>query len=228
MIDAILGWIEHLMGSPWVYAGLFGMSALDSVVPLFPSEAPLIMAGVYAGSTGSPNLFLVILAAGFGAFVGDHATFFLGRLLSGRIARVDPDSRWGRAISSATVMLERRGGMALVVARFIPWGRIATTLVLGATRYPLRRFSAWDALGTLVWATHGCLMGYIGGAAFQDEPIKGLVLGIGMALVVSALIEVFRAWLQRRRGRSAAATRDETSADVQVAAAGEATARERS
>lgn len=194
----ILSWIEHLMGSPAVYAALLGLSLLDSVVPLFPSEAPLIMAGVYAGSTGTPNLVLVILSAGLGAFVGDHATFFIGRLLAGRIDRVREDSRFGRAIAGARLMLDRRGGMALVIARFIPWGRIATTLVLGATRYPLRSFSAFDALGTLVWATHGCLMGYIGGAAFQNQPLNGLALGIGMALVVSVLLEVVRGWLARR------------------------------
>ncbi|MDF8265332.1 DedA family protein [Luteipulveratus flavus] len=204
MIDGILGWIEQLMGSAWVYPALFGMSLVDSVVPVFPSEAPLIMAGVYAGSTGTPSLPAVLLAAGLGAWIGDHLTFFLGRLLSGRVDAVPSDSRRGRAIAAARAMLDRRGGMALVVARFIPWGRIATTLVLGATRYPLRRFSAFDALGASLWALHGCLMGFIGGAAFENQPLKGLALGIGMAMAASVLIEVGRLVIARRRTARAA------------------------
>lgn len=210
MIDGVLSWVEALMGSPWVYLALFGMSLVDSLIPLFPSEAPLIMAGVYAGSTGSPNLVGVILAAGTGALIGDHLTFFIGRMLSGRVDAVPADSRRGRAIAAARTMLDRRGGMALVIARFIPWGRIATTLVLGATRYPLRKFTGWDALGSLIWAIHGSLMGYIGGAAFEDQPLKGLVLGIGMAIVVSGLIELGRMLISRRRARRSRAASTET------------------
>lgn len=199
MVDQVMQWLEHLMGSPWVYAALFGMSWFDSVVPLFPSEAPLILAGVYAGSTGTPNVLGVLLSAALGAWIGDHMSYAIGRSLAGKVERVPEGSRRGRALRVAQELLDRRGGSALLVARFIPWGRIATTVLMGATRYPLAKFSAYDALGTLLWALHGTLMGYIGGAAFQHEPIKGLVLGLAMALVASALVEGARWWLQRRR-----------------------------
>ncbi|AKU17349.1 DedA family protein [Luteipulveratus mongoliensis] len=215
MIDQILSWVEQMMGSVWVYPALFGMSLLDALVPIFPSEAPLIMAGVYAGSDGTPNVVAVILSAGLGALIGDHLTFFIGRRLASRVDAVPPDSRRGRAIASAKTMLDKRGGMTLVIARFIPWGRIATTLVLGATGYPVRRFTAFDSLGVFLWAVHGCLMGYIGGAAFQHEPLKGLMLGIGMALVASALIEVGRALIARRRAaRTNAPEPERAPADV--------------
>lgn len=204
MIDAVLVWLEHLMGSPWVYAALLLMSLVDSVIPLFPSEAPIILAAAYSASEGSPHLAGVFVAAAVGAWLGDHMTYFIGRSQAGRIDRWPPGSRRGRAVQTARGLLERRGGMALVVARFIPWGRIATTFVMGATRYPLRSYSAYDALGTGVWALHGCLLGYLGGVAFQDEPVKGMALGIGMALVASVLVELGRWWWDRRRTRTAA------------------------
>lgn len=205
MIEQVLLWLEHLMGSPWVYGALFAMSLVDSVVPVFPSEAPIIMAGVYAASTGQPNIFGVFVSAAVGAWLGDHVTYFIGRRLSGRVDRWTDDTRRGRAVAAARRLLAKRGGMALVVARFIPWGRIATTMVMGATRYPLRSFSAYDALGTCVWALHGTLLGYIGGAAFQDQPLKGMLLGLGLAFVVSVLIEAGRWWWERRRTRRGAA-----------------------
>lgn len=207
MIDQVLLWLEHLMGSPWVYAALFSMSLVDAVIPVFPSEAPIIMAGVYAASTGTPNLVGVFVAAALGAWIGDHVTYFIGRRLSGRVDRWPLETRRGRAVEASRRLLAKRGGMALVVARFIPWGRIATAMVMGATRYPLRSFSAYDALGTTVWALHGTLLGYIGGAAFQDQPLKGMLLGLGLAFLVSVLIEAGRWWWERRRTRRAAAGR---------------------
>jgi membrane-associated protein len=195
MIDAVLVWLEHLMGSPWVYMALLTMSLVDSVIPLFPSEAPIILAAAYAASEGSPHVVGIFLSAAVGAWLGDHMTYAIGRSQAGRIDRWPPGTRRGRAVRTARGLLARRGGMALVVARFIPWGRIATTFVMGATRYPLRSYSAYDALGTSVWALHG-------GVAFQHEPLKGMALGLGMALVASVLVEVGRWWWARRRART--------------------------
>jgi hypothetical protein len=36
------------------------------------------------------------------------------------------------------------------------------------------------------------LVGYLGGSAFEDDPLKGLGLGLGLALTVSLLVEAIR------------------------------------
>lgn len=198
MIDQLLEQLGQLMGSPWIYGALLAMSFVDSVFPLFPSEAPIILAAAHSASEGTPHIAGVFLAAAAGAFLGDHVTYGVGRSLSSRVDDWPADTRRGRAVGTARRLLARRGGMALVVARFIPWGRIATTFVMGATRYPLRYYSAYDALGTGVWALHGCLLGYLGGVAFQHEPLKAMALGLGMAIGASVLIEVARWWWGRR------------------------------
>ncbi|WP_431841280.1 DedA family protein [Calidifontibacter indicus] len=200
MFDGLLTSLGELMGSPWIYPLIAAISLVDAVVPIFPSEAPLIMAGVYAGSTGSPNLLLILLAAGAGAMAGDHLAYLIGRSAAGRIEAIPADSRRGRAIGGAKRLLETRGGMALVIGRFIPWGRIATTIVFGAMRYPRARFTMFDAIGVSAWALHGTLMGYIGGHAFEQDPLKGLALGLGLAILASALIELVRWLIARRRG----------------------------
>lgn len=201
MFDGLLNALGDLMGSLWIYPLIAVISLVDAIVPIFPSEAPLIMAGVYAGSTGSPNLILIMLCAGAGAMAGDHVAYSIGRAAAGKIDRIPQHTRRGRAIAGAKRLLDSRGGMALVIGRFIPWGRIATTVVFGAMRYPRVQFTMFDAIGVTAWALHGTLMGYIGGHAFEQEPLKGLALGLGMAIAVSALIELVR-WLLARRQRS--------------------------
>ena len=66
-------------------------------------------------------------------------------------------------------------------------------------RYPLRRFSLFDGAAALSWGAYSALVGYVGGAAFEDAPLKGLALGLGIALSVTLLVELVR---HLRRGQA--------------------------
>lgn len=47
MGDAIIEAIEGLAGSPWIYAAILGLAALDAFL-VVPSETLVITAGVFA------------------------------------------------------------------------------------------------------------------------------------------------------------------------------------
>ena len=57
---------------------------------------------------------------------------------------------------------------------------------MGSVRYPLRQFSFFAGLAAVSWGVYCALVGYIGGKAFEDNPLKGVVLGIGLALAGDA------------------------------------------
>lgn len=207
MTDAILGPLEHLMTSWWVYPALFALCLGDALVPVFPSEAPVILAGVYAASDpAGPNAALVVLASALGASAGDHLSYGLGRLLGRSVLDTNPKRR--RAVERVRGILHERGSWALLVVRFIPGGRSAATLSLGATGYPLRTFLQYDVLATLIWATHGTVIGYIGGRAFENNPLAGIATGLGIAIVLTGLIE----WRRHRAGKRSGAPADEREA----------------
>jgi membrane protein DedA with SNARE-associated domain len=93
--------------------------------------------------------------------------------------------------------LAERGGLVLVVARYVPGGRTAVTLTMGSVRYPLRSFTPFAALAAVSWGLYCTLVGYIGGKAFEDNPLKGVVLGIGLALAVTLVVELVRHRLRK-------------------------------
>jgi membrane-associated protein len=62
----------------------------------------------------------------------------------------------------------------------------------GSVRHPLRSFSSYDAVAALSWATYAALVGYLGGAAFEDDPVKAVALGLALAVTVAGLIELAR------------------------------------
>ena len=197
MADAILEYVEGAMGSPWVYLALFAFAAIDGFFPLVPSESLVISAGVFAAA-GEPNLVGIVAAAAVGAFTGDHVSYAFGRTAGGRLReRARPGSRKAAGFDRAGRLLAERGGTIIVVCRYIPGARTAITLTAGAVAYPLRTFSLFDGIAGLSWATYSALVGYVGGAAFESDPWKGLALGLGLALGVSATVELVR-HLRRR------------------------------
>jgi membrane-associated protein len=192
MDGTILHFVETLMGSPWVYAALLAFAAIDGFFPLVPSESLVITSGVFA-ATGEPVLPLVILAAAAGAFIGDHVAYGLGRTAGGRLGeRAGEGTRKRKAFDWAGNILDSRGGLIVIVCRYIPGARTAITMTAGAVRYPVRRFSFFDGIAALSWGAYSALVGYVGGAAFEDDPFKGLALGLGLALAVTAVVEGVR------------------------------------
>ena len=179
---AITDMVEGAMGSPWIYLALCAFATIDGFFPVVPSESLVVSAGVFA-ATGEPNLLAVIGVAALGAFAGDHISYLLGRTAGGRVmARAKAGSRKAAALERGGKLLADRGGMILIVCRYIPGARTAITLTAGAVRYPLRSFSLFDGIAALSWGAYSALVGYIGGAAFEEEPLKGLALGLGIAL----------------------------------------------
>ena len=185
------------MASPWVLLALFAVAAIDGFFPVVPAESLVVTAGVFAASTGEPSLPLVIVAAALGAFTGDHVSYLLGTRASGKVAE-------RRAFAWAGRTLDERGGTILVVCRYIPGARTAVTLTAGAVRFPLRTFSTFDGVAAVSWGLYSALIGFIGGAAFEEEPLKGLVLGLGLAIGVALVVELVR----HLRGRSARAAQE--------------------
>ena len=192
MAESITELVEGAMGSPWVYVALCAFAAIDAFFPIVPSESLVVTAGVFA-ATGEPNLAGVIVVAALGAFAGDHVSYMFGRTAGTRVLqRAKPGSRKAAAFERAGKLVADRGGTILVVCRYIPGARTAITLTAGAVRYPLRSFSFFDGIAALSWGAYSALIGYIGGAAFEDAPLKGLALGLGIALTVALMVELVR------------------------------------
>lgn len=184
----------HLVAdaSGWAYAILFLFAFLDALLPVVPSETAAITAGVVAAS-GELSLPAVVAAAAAGAFLGDNTAYGLGRGFGKRlVARFFSGDKAHRRIEWAKHQLAERGGELIVVARFIPGGRIAVTVSAGLVRYDWRRFVAFDAAAAALWASYACLLGYFGGRAFENAAWKGLLLALALGFGIAGATEGVR------------------------------------
>jgi membrane protein DedA with SNARE-associated domain len=185
MVDAL----QLVSGSPWTYAVVLAVAAIDAVFPLVPSEATAIAAGVLAGA-GELSIFAVIAAAAAGAFIGDNGSYLVGRRFGTSVTtRLLRGARGRRGRERAERALRLRGGYVIVVARFVPGGRTAATLTAGLTAMRWRRFARLAGLAAAFWASYAGLLGYLGGRTFEDDPWRGLLLALVLAGAVVLGVE---------------------------------------
>ena len=181
-----------LLSSPWAYAIVLGIAALDAVFPAVPSESLAITAGVLSG-VGKLHVAPAIAAAATGAFIGDTSSYVLGRTLGPRAReRLFRGGRSQRALGWAERTLSERGGYLIVVARFVPGGRTATTFTAGMVRFPAGRFVGFAALAAILWATYAVLLGYLGGRVFEKNPLLALGVALGIAFAITGVVELGR------------------------------------
>jgi membrane protein DedA with SNARE-associated domain len=173
--------VDVVVASGWVYALIVAIAALDAVFPVVPSEATVIAAAALAGA-GELVFGFVLLAGAGGAVIGDNVAYRLGRAGQGRIVeRLRRSPTWRERAGRAEEKLKQRAGTIVVVSRFIPGGRTATMLSAGLVGLSWRRFVLFDLAAGALWAGYAGLIGLVGGKAFADEPLHGLLLAFGLA-----------------------------------------------
>jgi membrane protein DedA with SNARE-associated domain len=164
---------------------------------LLEGEAMLLAAG-FAAAQGLLDLPLVIGIGAFGAALGDHTWFLLGRwkwrALSARIpALTTPNSR-------LDTVMQRHPALTIVLVRFLYGLRSAGAVLIGANKMPLAKFSALNVLGSGAWAGAVAAGGYSLGS-FSERLLAHVRLVEAVLLATLALAGLLY-WSRRRGARS--------------------------
>ncbi|WP_261163949.1 DedA family protein [Microbacterium sp. Marseille-Q6965] len=200
-MDLILNALLDTIASPWIFVVAFAMAAVDGFFPPMPSETIVVGAAAVGAATGAPNLLLLALCAALGAFAGDNATYWLGRAIGTERFRWMRGARARRTVDWARGGLRRRGAALILVARYIPVGRVAVNLTAGATRYPVARFVGLSALAAASWAGYSVAIGALSGRWFADDPLLGALIGIVFAMLLGIVVDRVLEWRRVRRER---------------------------
>jgi membrane protein DedA with SNARE-associated domain len=189
--------LDAVSSSGWTYLVVFAFAYGDVLFPVLPSETSVVAAGVLAAS-GDLSLALIVVCAATGAILGDNTAYLIGRRLKGFVRGRLFRGEKRRHLDRAEVALADRGGSLIVIARFIPGGRSAVCFAAGVLAYSWRRFVSFDVVAGVLWATYAALIGYFGGKAFEESPLKGILVALGIAFAIAAAVEGIRWWRRRR------------------------------
>ncbi len=198
---SITNWLLHFHGTA-AYAlvgGLVFAEAALLVGFVIPGETAVVVGGILA-SVGSVHLWTIMLVAVLGAIAGDTVGFALGRTAGPWLMGHRP-LRGSVAVARATTLMERYGGSAVFIGRFLTFARAVVPGVAGMSRLRYRTFFFYNAIGGVLWAGSYTLLGYLLGRS-----LLRIVSDLGTAtLVVLALVLVVLAaitWRRRTRAHA--------------------------
>jgi undecaprenyl-diphosphatase len=207
---------------PWTYLLVGVMAYLETgafVGLIAPGETTVIVGGLVAGQ-GQISLVLLIALVWTCAVAGDLTSYALGRRLGREfLVRHGPRLKITEArLAHVEDFFARRGGVTILIGRFIGLVRALAPFVAGASRMPLRTFLPYDVLGAGAWATTFCVLGYVFWRSFHQLTTyvsRGLLaFGSLVALGVAIwwLVQLRRDPERRRRVRAWFAEREDRAA----------------
>ncbi|MFI2565048.1 DedA family protein [Paenarthrobacter sp. NPDC018779] len=188
-MQAINDFILAAAGQPWVLFLVLACCVIDGFFPPIPSESVVVGLSAVSGSSGSPNVWLLALVAALGAFSGDNIAYLIGRRIGIQRWRWMRTQRMQGAFRWAGKELRRRAASLIMVARFIPIGRVAVNLTAGATHFNHRRFVALTALSAVMWAGYSVVLGYFFGVWFEHNHLLGAIIAIVVAVILGIVID---------------------------------------
>src|SRR4029453_4323246 len=134
----------------WVYALLFAIIFAETglvVTPFLPGDSLLFAAGAIAarGRLDIAGLFFLLAGA---AILGNTVNYSIGRFVGPRVFRADESHPLlnRKHLDRAHAFLEKYGGMAVVLTRFVPIIRTFVPFVAGAGAMRYAAFALYNVI----------------------------------------------------------------------------------
>jgi membrane protein DedA with SNARE-associated domain len=203
----LIGDIAHALGA-WTYVLVAVMAFLETgafIGLVAPGETVVIAGGVIAGQ-GEIRLIPLIGLVWICAILGDTTSFYVGKRLGREfLERHGPRVKiTHERLEQVDGYFDRHGGKTILIGRFIGLVRAIAPFIAGSSQMAFRNFLPYSVVGTGLWATTFCVLGYIFWRSFdQVARIAGqAILGFGLTVaVVVAIVLAYRrraqikAWL---------------------------------
>ncbi|MDR0366610.1 MAG: DedA family protein [Bifidobacteriaceae bacterium] len=193
--EALNHFIVGLAGSPWALVAVFLVAIIDGFFPPVPAETLVIAtAAVYSASGLWWEAVVLWAIAAAGALCGDCIAYTLGRKFNASQWRIFRQGKGHSALAWARRVFARGAAPLLMVARFIPVGRVAVNLTAGTVHFPIRRFVLIDGAAALCWGAYSVGVGYLAGQATGENPLLAVAYGVVFAASFGSLVQ----WLVNR------------------------------
>jgi len=163
-----------------VWALVFAGTAvfLGVFIPFITGDSLLFGSGLVAASTPSLSISVLAVGTGIAAFLGDQVGFLLGR----HFGRSYLDRHGGRRTRTAIAKTEtfylKYGWWSVVVARFMPWGRVFVPVIAGVGRMNYYKFLTSNVVGALAWGVGLTLTGYYAAAIPGVKSAAYVIAGV--------------------------------------------------
>ncbi len=160
---------------------------------VFPGDTLLLITGLLTfRGVIHIDIWWVALAIGFAAFVGGESGYYIGKKSGPRIfERKETGLISMASVRRTNAFFERFGGLAVIVARFVPIVRTFAPIAAGVGKMQYRRYAIYNAIGAFIWGGGITVIGFLLG---NIRPVADFVINyidlVLLAVVVITLVPI--------------------------------------
>ena len=199
--EDIIGWFD-VVGPLLFYAVVFGLVFagtglfVGAFIPFITGDSLVFAAGLVAAANADViNIYVMVIGVGIAAWLGDQVGYALGRHY-GRPYLHNRRGQWVKtAISKSEIYYHRYGWWSIVVARFVPWGRVIIPALAGISQMNYYRFFSANFVGALLWGCGLTLAGYF---TYSIPWVRSTVYAVALVVILLSVIAGVRTWRANR------------------------------
>jgi membrane-associated protein len=199
--EDIVGWFD-VIGPLLFYAVVFALVFagtglfIGAFIPFITGDSLVFAAGLVAAANSDViDIYVMVIGVGVAAWLGDQVGYALGR----HYGRPYLDKRQGQwikiAISKSEIYYQRYGWWSIVVARFVPWGRVIIPALAGISQMNYYKFFSANFVGALLWGCGLTLAGYF---TYSIPWVRSTVYVIAVVVILLSVIAGVRTWRANR------------------------------
>lgn len=209
LIDFILHIDSHLITivnnfGDWTYLILFAVIFIETgvvIMPFLPGDSLLFAACAMAANPSyNLNFWIFFFCFLIAAVLGDSSNFFIGHKVGDSLNKNSFLSRFIREdnLKKTEQFFEKHGGMAIILARFMPIIRTLAPFVCAGSGYPYKKFLHYNLIGDSLWVIICCVAGYFfGNFPIVKEHFSLIILGIIIVSLIPAVVGALKSRLSR-------------------------------
>jgi len=206
-MDVFFEFLNNLTNPDWIvshgglYLLLFIIFAETGILIGFflPGDPILFIAGMIVSnmsispSEQVPTLLYWIVLVSLAAILGNFVGYWCGKIFGKRIMSMEDSWFFKKSyIFKAQEFYEKRGGGAIVLARFLPIVRTFAPIVAGIVGMDFRKFVLYNVIGAVVWSGSLVTLGYLlGENVWVKENLELVIIVIVLIATAPVIIKAF-------------------------------------
>lgn len=163
-----------------------------------PGDSLLFIAGMVIANTLAPlsvpifNLLYWVMLITAAGIIGNFVGYWFGRKSDGILfQRKDNWLFKKKYLIQAKEFYDKKGGNAIVLARFLPIVRTFAPIVAGIVKMDKKKFAMYNVAGSFLWAGSIVTAGFLlGESTWVKSNLEKIILGIVLITTAPVLIKV--------------------------------------
>lgn len=205
-MDTLIELFQHLTSPQWIMdnGGLYIVILIVFIeTGLFfgfflPGDSLLFIAGMVIANSLAPfdvpflNLAFWVLLIGTSGVLGNFVGYWFGRK-SGTLLLERKDT-WifkKKYVLQAKEFYDKKGGAAIVLARFLPIVRTFAPIIAGVVKMQPGKFAFYNIAGSYLWASTIVTAGFLlGENVWVQNNLEKIIIGIVLITTAPVIIKV--------------------------------------